>query len=122
MPGEKGMEEMIALMNRFRTRPPQSLGGLRVVRSRDYLNDTLTEIAAEQRPLNGPKGDMVILDLEAEGNYVAVRPSGTEPKVKFYTFAYDPPQPSTADLEAAKANQAARLKAMAADLRAYAGV
>ena len=34
---------------------------------------------------------MVILDLEAEGNYLAVRPSGTEPKVKIYLFAYDPP-------------------------------
>ena len=38
-----------------------------------------------------PQGDMVILDLEAAGNYLAVRPSGTEPKVKIYLFAYDPP-------------------------------
>ena len=38
-----------------------------------------------------PRGDMVILDLETEGNYLAVRPSGTEPKVKIYLFAYDPP-------------------------------
>ena len=33
-----------------------------------------------------------MLDLAAEGNYVAVRPSGTEPLVKFYLFAYQPPQ------------------------------
>jgi phosphoglucomutase/phosphomannomutase len=63
----------------------------------------------------------VILDLAAEGNYVAVRPSGTEPKVKFYTFAFDPPEAGR-DLEAAKAAQTARLKAMGADLRAFAGV
>ena len=46
-------------------------------------------------PLDAPNGDMVILDLEAEGNYVAVRPSGTEPKVKIYLFAYDPPSSGT---------------------------
>ena len=33
---------------------------------------------------------MVMLDLATEGNYVAVRPSGTEPKVKFYMFTYEP--------------------------------
>ena len=63
---------------------------------------------------------MVILDLEAAGNYVAVRPSGTEPKVKFYMFAYDPPAAS-ADLSAIKAAQAARMKAFAADLRKFSG-
>jgi phosphomannomutase len=61
---------------------------------------------------------MVIFDLQAEGNYVAVRPSGTEPKVKFYMFAYDPPE-SSADLPSIKAAQADRLAAMERDLRAF---
>ena len=66
--------------------------GLKVVRIRDYLNSTVTRARRPRRGrLAGPTGDMVMLDLEAEGNYVAVRPSGTEPKVKFYMFAYDPP-------------------------------
>jgi phosphoglucomutase/phosphomannomutase len=62
----------------------------------------------------------VILDLEG-GNYVAVRPSGTEPKVKFYMFAFDPPDPS-ANLDSIKSAQAKRLKAMEADLKAFSGV
>ena len=150
MPGEKGMDDMTALMARVRTNPPGCLGGLRVTRVRDYLNDTVRKpgamptpgamsplsasgamptlsdsgamptLAWACEPLDGPRGDMVILDLEAEGNYVAVRPSGTEPKVKIYLFAYDPPA-ANADLEVAKAAQAARLQAMAADFRAFSG-
>ena len=118
MPGEKGMDDMKALMAAFRSQPPQGLGGFGVIRTRDYLAGTVTETGGGAQPLDGPTGDMVIFDLEAEGNYVAVRPSGTEPKVKFYMFSYDPPESST-DLPAAKAAQADRLAAMEADLRAF---
>jgi phosphomannomutase len=118
MPGEKGMDEMKALMAAFRSRPPESLGGLLIRRTRDYLMGTLTETGGRPQPLDGPQGDMVIFDLQAEGNYVAVRPSGTEPKVKFYMFAYDPPESST-DLPSTKAAQADRLAAMERDLRAF---
>jgi phosphoglucomutase/phosphomannomutase len=121
MPGEQGMDAMKALMANFRSRPPQELGGLTLARVRDYLGDTVTAPGGNPAPLGGPKGDMVILDTEAEGNYVAVRPSGTEPKVKFYMFAFDPPAASV-DLAAVKAAQAARMKAFGADLRKFAGV
>ena len=61
----------------------------------------------------------MILDFEANGNYVAVRPSGTEPKVKIYLFACDPP---AADLDATRAAQSGRLKSIGDDFRKYAGV
>jgi phosphoglucomutase/phosphomannomutase len=93
---------------------------LKLARVRDYLNDALTVPGGKSESLGGPKGDMVILDLEAKGNYVAVRPSGTEPKVKFYMFAYDRPA-AAADLAATKAAQAARMKAFGADLRKFSG-
>jgi phosphoglucomutase/phosphomannomutase len=121
MPGEKGMDAMKAVMAAFRTNPPLELGGMKLARVRDYLGNTMTEIGGKPATLNGPRGDLVILDLETEGNYVAVRPSGTEPKVKFYMFAYDPP--ASADrLASIKAAQAARIKAVGADLRKFAGV
>jgi phosphoglucomutase/phosphomannomutase len=119
MPGEKGMDDMRALMARLRTSPPDRLANLRVTQIRDYLNNVKKGSGVFiSEPLNSPIGDMVILDLEAEGNYVAVRPSGTEPKVKIYLFAYDAP---ALNLEAVKAAQAERLRAIGADFRAFSG-
>jgi len=121
MPGAEGMDRMIALMKQFRTCPPAALGGLKIAQRRDYFDNTITTADGRQQPLPGPTGELVMLDLEAEGNYVAVRPSGTEPKVKFYMFAFDPPA-AVSDLEAAKSALANRLKAIEKDLRAFAGV
>jgi phosphoglucomutase/phosphomannomutase len=60
-----------------------------------------------------------MLDLAAEGNYVAVRPSGTEPLVKFYLFGYQPPQ-NIDDLQKSRGRLTVQLEAMEADLRSYA--
>jgi phosphoglucomutase/phosphomannomutase len=62
---------------------------------------------------------LVFLDLGEQGNCVAVRPSGTEPKIKFYMFAYAPPE-RLADLQATKQRMAHRLEMLQADLRALA--
>ena len=70
-------------------------------------------------PLEGPSADLVIMDLLDDGNYVAARPSGTEPKVKFYMFAYVPAE-QLADLEATKQEMSARLDAMQVDLERFA--
>jgi len=122
MKGAEGMDKMKGVMGRFRSNPPKSLGGQKVVRVRDYLSSTSTEIGQDPKPFDGPKGDMVILDMENECNYVAVRPSGTEPKVKFYMFAYDSPETSSSDLAATKANQIGRIASVEAGLRAFASV
>jgi len=116
MPGEQGMDDMRALMSGFRTNPPESIAGMKVAAVRDYLSDTITKPGGKAQPLAGPTGDMVILDLAQDGNYVAVRPSGTEPKVKFYMFAYDTPDASAADLPAVKVAQRERIAAMERDL------
>ena len=126
MPGEKGMDDMRALMARLRATPPGELGGLPVAAARDYLNGTTrtpSQTPGQEwasGPLDAPLGDLVIIDFQADGNYAAVRPSGTEPKVKIYLFAYDPPTAIT-DLESTKAAQVERLKAVGADLRSFAG-
>ncbi len=118
MPGATGMQRMKALMLAFRNRSPESLAGIPVTRLRDYLRQ-ITVSAAVASPLSGPRGDMVILDLEQDGNYVAVRPSGTEPKVKFYMFTYEPPE-LLADLSDAGNKLKGRLERMEHDLRAFA--
>lgn len=118
MEGSQGMEQMKALMQRFRDRPPRTLAGVPVVAVRDYLNLTTRAPGGASEPLLGPQGDLVILDLEAEGNYIAVRPSGTEPKVKFYMFTYVPAE-QLADLEQTKQDMDQRLKDFSADLNAF---
>ena len=118
MPGSEGMARMSKLMASIRSQPPKLLAGIKVREARDYQNGVAIS-SHGSRPLEGPKGDMVILDLAAEGNYVAVRPSGTEPKVKFYMFAYEPPE-QLADLEATKAELSGRLDQLQQDLFALA--
>ncbi|MCC7084904.1 MAG: phospho-sugar mutase [Pirellulales bacterium] len=119
MPGAAGMQDMQNLMARFRNAPPEQLAGMKVRRIRDY--QSLTEFAPGQSPapFTGPAGDMVMLDLAAKGNYVAVRPSGTEPKVKFYMFTYEPPE-QIANLEDTKADNEERLRQLANDLLTFA--
>ena len=60
-----------------------------------------------------------MIDLSATGNYVAVRPSGTEPKVKFYMFTYVAPE-QLADLEMTADQMQQRMDAIQEDLVAFA--
>jgi phosphoglucomutase/phosphomannomutase len=121
MPGAEGMSEMKALMARFRANPPRQLAGLPLAETRDYAAGKITLSNGETRPLIGPAGDMVMLDLAREGNYVAVRPSGTEPKVKFYLFTYEQVE-SAGKLASIRQQLAQRIAQLGHDLRAYAGV
>jgi phosphoglucomutase/phosphomannomutase len=119
MPGSEGMADMRRLMDRFRAAPPVQLAGLTVSRIRDYEQRTVRTPAGGSAPLDGPKGDLVFLDLAEKGNYAAVRPSGTEPKIKIYLFTYTAPE-LLADLEQAKAALELRLGHLERDLRAFA--
>ena len=88
---------------------------------RDYENMETVLPDGSKKPLVGPKGDLVILDLAVEGNYVAIRPSGTEPKIKLYMFTYEAPE-QLANLDRAKEMLGERLDSMEADMRRFAGV
>ena len=129
------MERMKEIMAALRAQPPAAVGGLAVVRTRDYATLTTSVPGAAPVAFTGAKGDLVIFDLAglpdagtgepgrfpALGNAVAARPSGTEPKIKFYLFAAAPPcgQPQ---LAATKSALVQRLDAIEADLRRLAGV
>lgn len=121
MPGSEGMARMLDVMAAFRNKPPTALGGDRVAQIRDYEQQVTILPGQPPQPLSGPKGDLVILDLARDGNYVACRPSGTEPKIKFYLFAYTPPE-QLSNLEVAKVELSNRLDALEVDLKAFAGV
>ena len=121
MPGSEGMVRMKELMQQFRATPPQELAGSKICQSRDFLTQATTLADGSRQTLEGPQGDLIILDLEIEGNYVAIRPSGTEPKIKLYMFTYEPPE-QIAQLDNAKQKLDLRLDRMEADMREFAGV
>lgn len=80
--GPVGEEKMNKLMNILHTNPYISLDGLHVVKVEDYLKSVCYEDKKESK-INLPKSDLVKLTFN-DGTVIAVRPSGTEPKVKFY--------------------------------------
>ena len=84
---------------------------------RDYLSLSKLQPGGKAVAVAGPPGDMVMLDLAEEGNYLAVRPSGTEPKVKFYLFGYVAAE-QIADLGETKLRVAERLDQLAVELSA----
>lgn len=100
MPGSEGMQRMRRLMERLRAEPPQQLAGLEVVEVRDYQQLQRRRPGQQPEALAAPRGDMLVFDL-AGGVSVAVRPSGTEPKVKFYLFGFQPAE-LLADLDDAR--------------------
>ena len=99
-------------MQAFRTRPPQELNGVRLQRLRDYREQAIRSIPGGQKcgELKTTKGDLLFLDsAEAATQFsIAVRPSGTEPKIKFYFFARTGPS-QDASLDEVKARTAAQM-------------
>lgn len=80
--GSAGMQKMRDIMTRLSNRQIKEVLGQRVVEIRDYIN-SVTRSEKGEAPIDLPKADVVILLLE-DGSTISVRPSGTEPKCKFY--------------------------------------
>ena len=82
--GQQGEQEIKAMMEKFRTNPPTSIAGSPVVRMLDYstLNERNFNTNTTKK-LNFPTSDVLQFYLE-DGSKISVRPSGTEPKIKFY--------------------------------------
>lgn len=82
--GIEGMQKIKEIMGNYRKNPPLAAGGLKVLKFRDYEADTITDLATGSVTTTGlPKSDVLYFELE-EDAWCAVRPSGTEPKIKFY--------------------------------------
>ncbi len=82
--GKAGAEEIRKIMDDFRAHPPKSLGGSPVVRIKDYLTQTDHDLqAGNTAPIDLPQSNVLQFFTE-NGSKVSVRPSGTEPKIKFY--------------------------------------
>jgi phosphomannomutase len=122
MEGSEGMDNMKKLMQSLRDNPPAEMGGLKVVAVRDYGNLTRSIVGGGVEAIDSPKSNMLILDLALpgqsvpSGNAIAVRPSGTEPKVKFYMFGVEPVS-NASKLATAKQSIEERIAKMKLDAR-----
>jgi len=87
--GKTGAEEIQQMMAGFRSEPPEILGGSKVKVIRDYLDQESLDISTGlKKPMDLPKSNVLQFLLE-DGSKISVRPSGTEPKIKFYFSVYD---------------------------------
>lgn len=87
--GRQGEEEIKAMMDRFRSNPPESVAGFRVVRILDYKTLIERNLAeAAETTLDFPSSDVLQFYLE-DGSKISLRPSGTEPKIKYYISVND---------------------------------
>ena len=84
-PGKTGADEIVAMMKNFRENPPKSLAGSPVVVIKDYSDLNSKNLkTGEMEKLNFPTTSNVLQFFTEAGDKVSVRPSGTEPKIKFY--------------------------------------
>ncbi len=83
-PGKSGAEEIQAMMKEFRANPPKSLAGSPVEVVKDYEALTLTHGDGSVEKIDMPVTSNVLQFFTADGSKISIRPSGTEPKIKFY--------------------------------------
>lgn len=83
-PGKSGADEIKAMMEKFRTERPAELAGSPVVLAKDFGTLTQYDETGTASPIDMPEKSNVLQWYTADGTKVSVRPSGTEPKIKFY--------------------------------------
>jgi len=83
LPRIEGEKRIAEIMNGYRYKNIGVIEGRRVVAKEDYLNSVRTESNGSKKPLTLPKSNVIKIFLE-DGSWVAVRPSGNEPKIKYY--------------------------------------
>ena len=114
--GKSGAEEIAAMMVNYRNNPPKEIGGQKVV----LMNDIQASIAyhldkGTQEPIALPKSN-VLQFFTADGSKITVRPSGTEPKIKFY-FGVVGELPDVAKYDEANAALQAKIKGIIEEMK-----
>lgn len=83
-PGKSGADEIKAMMENFRAHRPTELAGSKVIMTKDYGTLKVYDGDGNETPLDMPESSNVLQWYTEDGTKVSVRPSGTEPKIKFY--------------------------------------
>ncbi|KQN38804.1 phosphoglucomutase [Pedobacter sp. Leaf41] len=115
--GKTGAEEIKAMMVKFRENPPSTLGGSKVSVLKDYELSQETDLTTGKvTKLDYPTSD-VLQFITEDGSIVSARPSGTEPKIKFYC-SVNAPLADRADFARVNEELGDKIKAIMADLQA----
>ena len=110
-PGKSGADEIKQMMENFRANPPREMAGIPIVCSKDYKTLEARDGEGNVTKLDMPETSNVLQYFTAEGDKVSVRPSGTEPKIKFYMEAKGT-MATRADYAEADAKAMAKIEAM----------
>jgi phosphoglucomutase len=116
--GKSGVEEIAALMDKFRANPPQILAGSKVLKVKDFKTQRVLDSLGN--PIGHtqlPKSNVLQFELE-NGSLITVRPSGTEPKIKYY-FSVNEKLANTANFAAIEEVLHARLSSLEEEMKAY---
>ena len=82
--GQEGAKKIQSMMEQIRTKVPEMIGGLKVLQFRDYREDVAKDcVTGLETPTGLPKSNVLYFELE-DSAWCCIRPSGTEPKIKFY--------------------------------------
>ena len=114
-PGKTGADEIKAMMENFRLHRPTELAGSPVVCTKDYGVLKAYDAQGAEQPLDFPEASNVLQWYTADGTKVSVRPSGTEPKIKFYVEVKSH-MAQAADYPAAQAEALGKIEAVAKSL------
>ena len=115
-PGKSGADEIVAMMKNFRENPPKSLAGSPVVVIKDYADlNCKNLVTGEVSKMNFPTTSNVLQFFTEAGDKVSVRPSGTEPKIKFYVEVRED-MPSKDKYEETVVKAEEKIKKVLADL------
>ncbi|RYD88929.1 MAG: phospho-sugar mutase, partial [Sphingobacteriales bacterium] len=113
--GRNGQQEIADMMERFRANPPQTLGGVKVVQLLDYQKQVAKDlISGGTTEITLPKSNVLQFVLE-DGSKISARPSGTEPKIKFY-FSVKAPLSSAEQFDVVYGSLEGKIDAIVKDL------
>ncbi|NOX86485.1 MAG: phospho-sugar mutase [Chlorobi bacterium] len=113
--GKSGAEEIRQIMDNFRNNPPENLGGSPVIVIKDYLEGTDRNLLTGETGRITLPGSNVLQFITQDGSKVSVRPSGTEPKIKFY-FGIKAPLADKNDFEKISSELEKKIERIVKDL------
>jgi phosphoglucomutase len=113
--GKTGAEDIAKMMEDLRSTPPKNLAGSSVLTLRDFKLGKVTNLADGSKTETGLPSSNVLQFETADGTVVTARPSGTEPKIKFY-FSVNGALKNKADYDSVEAKLAVKIKTLQSDL------